>query len=224
MSDSTRKFPIGLTIATAISLAILIGLGVWQMQRLAWKEDLLTRMEALKTAPALPIETVLARHKTGADVAWTRVTVRCRPRAGAAAADWVRNGVREGEIVWRIASTCDLPAGPYGEILVDRGVINGSTGAVEAPKSSLPPVIAATGLLAPLGELSKAAVANRPEHSPELMLMAEREDPAPAGVTPAPQPPELTNRHLEYALTWFGLAGALLAVYVALLRRRLKRS
>jgi cytochrome oxidase assembly protein ShyY1 len=30
------------------------------------------------------------------------------------------------------------------------------------------------------------------------------------------------NRHLEYALTWFGLAGALAAVYAALVRRRMK--
>jgi surfeit locus 1 family protein len=30
----------------------------------------------------------------------------------------------------------------------------------------------------------------------------------------------LPNRHLEYALTWFGLAGALLAVYAAFVRSR----
>jgi surfeit locus 1 family protein len=32
--------------------------------------------------------------------------------------------------------------------------------------------------------------------------------------------PDLPNRHFEYAITWYGLAGALLAVYVARLVRR----
>ena len=37
MTDRARRFPVGLTIAVAISLAILIGLGSWQLQRLHWK-------------------------------------------------------------------------------------------------------------------------------------------------------------------------------------------
>ena len=31
----SRRFPIGLTVSTAIALAILIGLGAWQVKRLA---------------------------------------------------------------------------------------------------------------------------------------------------------------------------------------------
>jgi cytochrome c oxidase subunit 3 len=34
-------FSIGMTVAVAIGLAILVGLGVWQLQRLKWKEGLL---------------------------------------------------------------------------------------------------------------------------------------------------------------------------------------
>jgi surfeit locus 1 family protein len=37
---------------------------------------------------------------------------------------------------------------------------------------------------------------------------------------PAPVPPDIPNRHLEYALTWFGLAAALIGVYAAMLLRR----
>ena len=39
---------------------------------------------------------------------------------------------------------------------------------------------------------------------------------------PEPLPLDIPNRHLEYALTWFGLAAALAAVYAALVRRRMK--
>ena len=53
-----------------------------------------------------------------------------------------------------------------------------------------------------------------------LALMVETESPAPPGVTPAPLPAEISNRHLEYALTWFGLAVTLLFIYAAMLWRR----
>ena len=52
--------------------------------------------------------------------------------------------------------------------------------------------------------------------------MAEQETPAVAGITPAPLPVEISNRHLEYALTWFGLAVTLLFIYAAMLWRRLR--
>ncbi len=226
MSDATpapRRFPVVLTVCYGLALVVLIGLGTWQVQRLQWKTHLIAKIEQLKAAPAQPIATVLALAKAGEDVAWTRVRVSCAAPTGAPAADHVRNAVRDGEIVWRVASTCRLPEGsPYGAILVDRGVVDAATGQVEKPSSTLGAVIEATGVLTPLADLSNEALASRPQGSPDLMLMVERESPPPAGVTPAPLPPEVPNRHLEYALTWYGLAAALTGVYLALLRRRLK--
>ena len=55
----TRRPPAGLTVATAIALVILVGLGVWQLQRLAWKRDLIQRIEASQTAPGQPLGEVL---------------------------------------------------------------------------------------------------------------------------------------------------------------------
>jgi surfeit locus 1 family protein len=43
---TARRFPIGLTIATAIAFAISCGLGAWQLKRLAWKTDLLASVAA----------------------------------------------------------------------------------------------------------------------------------------------------------------------------------
>lgn len=224
MSDASprRRFPIGLTIATGVSLVILLGLGAWQMQRLAWKEDLIARLEKLKAAPAQPIETVLARARRGETVDWVRVAAACetpvQPRP-----DHVRNAVRDGQIVWRVTSVCALPAAsPYREILVDRGLVQSANGAVEKPTVALSPVGTVTGVLAPAATLSKDAAALTPADAPSLILMAEHEAPVPADIVAAPLPPNLTNRHLEYALTWYGLAGALVAVYAALVRRRMK--
>ena len=47
MGDQARRFPVGLTVAVAVSLSILLGLGDGQLQGLDWKENLLTRVEAL---------------------------------------------------------------------------------------------------------------------------------------------------------------------------------
>ena len=44
-----------------------------------------------------------------------------------------------------------------------------------------------------------------------------------AALVPAPIPAEIANRHLEYALTWYGLAAALLGVYAAMLLRAFRR-
>ncbi len=45
------KFPIAETIVTAICLAILLGLGTWQVQRLHWKNDLIARLQTQYDAP-----------------------------------------------------------------------------------------------------------------------------------------------------------------------------
>ena len=36
-------------------IAVLVSLGVWQMQRLAWKEGVLAEIEARITAPPVPL-------------------------------------------------------------------------------------------------------------------------------------------------------------------------
>ncbi|HWW26187.1 MAG TPA: SURF1 family cytochrome oxidase biogenesis protein, partial [Caulobacter sp.] len=128
MSEAPKKagFPFGLTIATLVAFAILCGLGVWQVKRLAWKEDLLARIERLKTAPAQPVAAVVARAAKGEDVAWTRVSVDC-------ASDKPQTlplvyGVRDGDIVWRATAICRTSAAGYGAILLDLGVVKALTG------------------------------------------------------------------------------------------------
>jgi surfeit locus 1 family protein len=56
-----------------------------------------------------------------------------------------------------------------------------------------------------------------------VVVVAEREDPAPVGLEPAALPGEIPNNHFQYALTWFGLALALLGVYAGMLVTRLRR-
>ena len=225
MSEPTPRkagFPVGLTVATVVAFAVLCGLGAWQVQRLHWKQGVLARIEALKTAPALPLVQVLTAEAKPEDLAWTRVSVDCGDVGGPALP--LAYGVRDGDVVWRAQAACAVLAGPYSLILIDRGVVPALTGQVAPPPRAFDPPRHVVGVLTPIKQLGgdRAEVLQRfPGRKPApLVLMAEQETPAPTGLTPAPLPAEISNRHLEYALTWFGLAVTLLFIYAAMLWRR----
>ncbi len=52
-----------LTAFTATALALLIGLGVWQLQRLHWKEGVIASIEARTKAPPITLDDAIARAK-----------------------------------------------------------------------------------------------------------------------------------------------------------------
>jgi surfeit locus 1 family protein len=238
MTEARRGIPVGLTITVVVALAILLALGTWQVQRLHWKRDLLARIDALKAAPAQPIAPVLARVARGEDVDFTRVRIAC---PGAATAPYLElYALRDGQAGSRLVSACRLGAAAYGSVLLDRGYVADTI-------SARPPVDAASA--APLeivGVLRRPDPPNRfsPANTPQrwytrdvpamaaalkaprpapLVLLAETAtNPEWRALIPAPLPTEIPNRHLEYALTWYGLAAALLGVYAALLWKRRK--
>src|SRR5690242_7353915 len=68
----TRRLPLVPTIVVIGALAVLISLGVWQLQRATWKEQLLARYIAAEKLPPIvwptaPVkgELPLFRHATG---------------------------------------------------------------------------------------------------------------------------------------------------------------
>ena len=218
-----RRFPIGLTIATLIAFAILCVLGGWQIKRMAWKEDLLARIEALKTAPPQPLAAALT-GADGKDLTWTRVAVDCAP--GEAQTLPLVYGIRDGQIVWRATALCRAAAVGHGAILLDLGVVTALTGQpAPAPIATAAPAQAVGVLMAPegLGGDRAATVARFAAEKPApYILMVETATPAAPGIVPAPLPAEISNRHLEYALTWFGLAVTLLFIYAAMLWRKMR--
>ncbi|MCH1932296.1 hypothetical protein L9G16_19285, partial [Shewanella sp. A25] len=100
---------------------ILLSLGTWQIQRMAWKRDLITRIEALKAAPARPLARVLDGLAAAEDVEFTRVSVVC---PGLARAPYVElYGLRDGQAGVRLISACAAPSLRYRTIRVDRGFV-----------------------------------------------------------------------------------------------------
>lgn len=231
------RFSVGLTIATVIAMAILLGLGVWQLQRLKWKEGLLAHVAALQSARARDIGAVLDSLTNANDADFTRVSVTC---PGLASAPFVElYSIRDGEAGVRLVSACPVANARYRTVLVDRGFVADSV-------SARPPVDAAS-----TAPIDLVGVLRVPEHgnfvTPKNLpgrwytrdaaaMAGQLKAPAPAPVflmaetptnpewkalIPAPLPVDIPNNHFDYALTWFGLAASLACVYVAdLIRRR----
>lgn len=235
-----RRFPIGLTVAVGISLLILCGLGTWQLQRMSWKEALLARVAALQAAPATSGQAALERMGAGADLDFTRVRLACR---GLATAPYLELfSVRDGKAGSRLISACHVASGRYRSILVDRGFVRDDISARPSvdPSDGAPVEVVgvlrapeAGNLFSPpndpaanrwyVRDVPAMAAALKADAPAPLVLMAETSsNPAWKALDPAPLPAEISNRHLEYALTWYGLAAALVGVYAAMLWRRWK--
>lgn len=239
-APAARRFPAVLTLVTLVALAILISLGVWQVKRLAWKEALLARVAALQSAPARPADAVLAQMAAGGDADFTRVALDC---PGLAKAPFLElYAVRDGEPGVRLVSACPIKTAGYGAVLVDRGFVAQTV-------SARPPVdpadrtpFALTGVfrkpdkpsfVTPPNDvagnhwywrdhaaMAKALGLGAP--APQVLMAETPTNPDWKALVPAPVPADIPNRHLEYALTWFGLAAALAGVYAALLWRKWK--
>ena len=50
----TRQRPVALLIGAGVVFLILMALGIWQIQRLAWKTDLIARVDARVAAEPVP--------------------------------------------------------------------------------------------------------------------------------------------------------------------------
>ena len=121
MTTSGRKGGLVMKVVVAIALAILVGLGVCQLKRLAWKQELLAHVGALRTAPPEALQVVLRRIGDGADVDYVRVQADCPDLEGA---PYLRlHGLRDGVLGYRLITACRVEGAPFGSVLVDRGFI-----------------------------------------------------------------------------------------------------
>ena len=223
------RFPWGLTLVCAVAFAVLISLGVWQAQRMQWKDDLIAQAEAAARLPATDPGTAFRRGE------FARLVMDC---PGLATAPWVElQTIHDGESGVRLVSAC-RPAGFGSAILVDRGFVSESV-------SARPPVATATAAVRIEGQLRQPSLpglmALPPEgnrffardHGAMAEVLGVGRDVAPLMVyattssnsewlalQPSAPPAAFSNNHLGYALTWFGLALALLGFYIALLRRK----
>jgi len=217
------------TLLTVPSLVVLIGLGTWQLQRLAWKTDLLDRIEARMAAAPAPLPADLD-DPAAWDYRRVTATGRFRPETtlhwvarthdGQTGVDLITPLVRDdGTAVlvnrgWVPAETDPGAAPPPGGTVAVEGVAR-----VPPPRGWMRPdndPAANVWYWVDLDAMAAAAGLDNP--APVLLQAADADpDALPVGGRTRVSIP---NDHLEYALTWYGLAVVLVGVYVAYHRRR----
>jgi surfeit locus 1 family protein len=220
----------GATVAVTILFALLIGLGVWQLQRLQWKEGLLAAIDRSLHAVPLRIDGRLDVLE-GPPMPYQRVV-------GRGAFDYSKESYlfasdRQGNPGYHVVVPFKLVNGEV--FLVDRGYV---------PKEKLDPSTRKPGQAAGLQTVvGLTRVSDGPGPFTPLPDLAHRiwysrdaEAIAKAGgirlaypgmidadATPNPGgwPKggqtiiDIPNNHLQYAITWFLMAAALLGVYLA---------
>nr|WP_314431124.1 SURF1 family protein [uncultured Brevundimonas sp.] len=236
MTSAARpRFPVVLTVLAVLLLGVLLALGVWQVQRMQWKEGLMNGAEAAAGQPPLPLAEALKLENPE----FRRVLLTCR---GLAAASFVElQSIENGDAGVRLVSAC-RPEGVEATLLVDRGFVSAEISARPSVKAADTMPVVITGVLrrAPApsvltpppaegrfygrdAEAMARALKVVGPVSPFTVFATTSTNPDWQALKPSAPPAAFTNNHLGYALTWFGLAAALIAFYGVLLRRRMTR-
>lgn len=213
-------------------LAMLIGLGTWQVQRLHWKEALLATIEQRIHAVPEPFAEVEARFQATGDVDYWPVTVTGEFLHGGERHFFATN---EGQSGFYVYTPLKLVDGRF--LLVNRGFVPyDDKDPATRPEGQLGGEARVTGLARnPLAQKPSSMV---PDNDPAKnifywkdrdMMAASAGLPADAKIVPffidadkTPNPGglpvggvtiiDLPNSHLQYAVTWYGLAAALAGV------------
>ena len=161
------------SVAAAGALAVLVGLGTWQVQRLHWKEAVIAHREArLAQAP------VALGGKTGedSDIAFRRA--RATGRFLHASEFLVVNRVRKGRAGFDVVTP--LRIGPADHILVNRGWVPSERADPGTRKAGqIPGTVSVTGVLRRPGKNNRWIPDNDPAKSvwyfvePEAMAAAD---------------------------------------------------
>jgi surfeit locus 1 family protein len=219
----TRRM-IGPLLFGILGVAVLVWVGVWQVHRLAWKTAILAEIDArLAAAPvAVPDDPDPARDK------YLHVTARGAIEPGELD---VYTSVPDRGVGYRVIVPLKLDDGRT--ILLDRGFVP----IAEKAAARRTGEIAVEGTLAWPDETDSFTsapdrvkniwfardvplMAEALKTQPVMLVTASSDD--PAGPLPLPQTVNIPNNHLQYAVTWFGLA-AVWAMMTGYLLYRIKR-
>ncbi len=229
MNAGVRPRVLPAAIATAVALAILIALGVWQLQRRTWKLGILADIDRAESGPAVPLGLDPARF---AKVVLTGTLLPPRALYGIEVRDQLGGQPREGgQLIGLVAR----PGAP--DVVVDLGWVPIDNGAPDPLRPAPARAVTVTGYVRSPehpGWLSArddpsarrfytldpaaigAALGVRDVAPFTLVALGKAEPGAPVPADALPRPP---NNHLQYAFTWFGLGATLVWVFGSWVKR-----
>jgi len=235
------------TLMTLVMLPVLLGLGTWQWQRKAWKETLIEQVTARRDAEPISYGDALRRAENIKEAEYLRVRVtgsfdHMQERH-------VYAPLTQGP-GWHVFTPLK-PDGDLPAVLVNRGwVPDALKDPAKRAEGQIDGVVTVTGLLrgeetmgwfTPDSDLvenrwyardltgmrQSLAEATGPDGlaAPFAPFAIDAEaEPANPGGWPKGGTTEvrLSNPHLQYVVTWYGIALTLIGVFVAFARQRLK--
>jgi surfeit locus 1 family protein len=228
-SDGGRRFRLLLwpTLFTVPTLAMLVGFGTWQVQRLHWKEALIAEREARLAAPPVNIASI---RRMSAALDHRRVVA-----SGRFLHDREMHLVArtlQGRVGVRVVTPLALIGG--GHVLVDRGwVPRHRVDPATRRAGQLRSPVEVVGIIRRAGRMNSWTPDNQPKdgvwHYVDVRAMAARAGFSDArdffvAAGPAPNPGglpigrrlaiDVANNHLKYAVTWYALAVTLAVIYL----------
>ncbi len=220
------------------AFAFLCGLGVWQLQRLEWKQGLIARIDARVQLPPLSLMEVSGVWNDTKDVEYFPVQL-----TGRFLHDRERHiyALENGKTGWQIFTPFVTHT---GTILINRGFVADRFKAASTRREGqIEDSIAITGLMRETGiqsrfvpdndvtaniwywrDLRGMSFSSGIAETDILPFYVDMDAPSPPGAMPRPGTTRLriSNNHLSYALTWFVLAGVMIVI-VALFVRKSRR-
>lgn len=221
---SPRKFSVAGIACCAAGMLVLLGLGIWQVDRLSWKNNLqkeLDRAFAMEIPPPLSPETLNSLKKNEI----RRGTLSVKPDF--ASAFMLQGKIADGRPVYPVVVPASF--GTDNHILVEIGCSNSPdnlsgfwsleswymnvTGVAMRPDWTYftPPNQPAQGDWWRLDTVEIARYLKLPTLVP-VILIAENSDMIAPGLKACQVEHQLRNEHLSYALFWFTLAVALAVI------------
>jgi len=222
------------SIAAASAFAVLLSLGLWQLDRKAWKEGLIATLEQRLSAPpvAFPAPATWPRLRAADDeflrVAMTAELLNDREAPVYTSGSSLREG-SSGPGYW-IFTPARLADGAL--VMVNRGFVpDGKQDPGTRPDGEVAGPINMVGVLrwpelpglfTPAGDPARNIWFSRDSNAIAAAkgvsvapFYLELESPDPPGGLPRTGRlhPTLPNNHFGYALTWLGLACVLVGVY-----------
>lgn len=232
----SRTVPV--LVAAAVGTIILVGLGTWQLQRLHWKEGIVAQIEARQHArvTSVPPEVVWSTLQNPDEYEYRHVAVVGTYQTAQSALVFrggSPNAQGEGP-GYLVMTPLRLPDG--ATILVNRGFAPVAA-AADARANVAEGAVSVTGLMRSPESRNPFTPADDPQHDiwytrdpasiaahfqltrvAPFTIDADADPKAQGWPRPGATVVDIPNNHLSYALTWYGLAVALIGVTVAYLR------
>ena len=219
---------------SAIAFAVLIGLGTWQWNRLIWKEALINTIDSRIVETPVPLNAIIGMADSGTDIEYR--PVKLTGKLMNEGEQYVL-ATYEGQSGWHVYTPVEIEGGQV--LFVNRGFVPYDKRDPASREDGQ------MNQLVNIEGLARAALTQKPgwvvpDNAPEkrefywkdlsamivvaglddknvLPFFVDKTSKLPDGLLPIAGVTriDLPNNHMQYLITWYGLALALAAVLVA---------